>query len=664
MKVLKEHALFIFVFISCALLRFIPLFDYQFTYDELSGLTRTQFTSFTEVIEKGVKIDAHPAFVQLVIYYLTRFFGYVNWIVKLPFLLFSLGAVIYAYAFGLRNFSKQAGLFMSLVFGFSLIFIFYAPIARMYISGVFFSMALLFYFFEIFFLNRLNRSNYFFLGLFALLSALNQHINSLFAFTVCMSGLFFLNRENRKAYLLTCLITVLCYLPHLGVTLYQLSVPGIGRDVGGWLEAPEFNVIFSFLKTLLGTGRTYVLFAVILLGCFITNKKIGFGKQRAYLLGIFVFNFLVVYFYSVFRSPVFQYSVMLFSATAFIALVCSWINFSNRAAFYISFFILFSTLIYKSYIKKDYLHEAVKTVFEYQFERTVHYKKLYGDKNVYPVFCDADDMMKKIYFDKYQTNFECKISSDSMISNLERVFFKRNPITPGQCPGQDVSSLRLFSEFISGLQSDYLVLASSMPIHHAIVSEHYPYLLENTQTQANNFKLYSKRKEDRNKVVENDKVISYSSLTSVGRFVYPKKTGIIFLKNGFSLPVDSLNEFPFDARAAVNDVVGKEGEVTLVTAKLKLRKKCSAVECCVSLTDPETNKSYSYNAKTVSDFVPSKDSMLTLYSDLFNGTIYNKVRYKANLNCYVWNKGKENFELKDFEIRVIDYWPNKWHFWD
>jgi uncharacterized membrane protein len=149
-------------------------------------------------MEKGVKIDAHPAFVQVLIYYLTQIFGYVTWIIKLPFLLVSLGAIVYAYAFGLRNFSKQAGLLAAAVLSFSLIFVFYAPIARMYISGVFFSLALLFYFFEIFFLQNLKAKNFILLAVFALLSALNQHINALFAFTVCVSGLFFLSKNNAK----------------------------------------------------------------------------------------------------------------------------------------------------------------------------------------------------------------------------------------------------------------------------------------------------------------------------------------------------------------------------------------------------------------------------------------------------------------------------------
>jgi hypothetical protein len=657
LKFLKEHILFILIFLLCAVLRFIPLFDYQFTYDELAGLDRTQFDSFSDVIEKGVKIDAHPAFVQLLIWYLVKTFGYVTWIIKFPFLVFSLAALIYAYAIGLRNFSKQVGLFASLLFAFSLLFVFYAPIARMYISGIFFSIALLYYFFEIFFLQKNKFSNYFFLGLFALLSALNHHINSLFALTVCLSGLFLLNRQNVKAYLITCALVVLFYLPHLSVTLYQLSVPGIGRENGGWLEAPDFTVIFHFIKTIMGTGKNWLVFVFFMLLCFVLNKKLSFNKKQGFFLFLFIINYLIVYFYSVLKSPVFQYSVMLFSGTAILMFFCSFLDFKNDRVFYTAFLSVFIVLIYTSYFKKDYLHQAVKTVFEYQFEQSAYYKRLFGDKEVYPIFCDADNIMKKIYFNKYQTSFDCKISADSMISNMERTYFDR----PG---GGKVSSIHLFSEFVSNLKCDYLVLTSSVPLQQAIVTEYFPYLIENTQTQAINFKLYSRKKNDGDKTVDDDKLTHYSTPLNKGNFNYPKANKLVFSKQGIYLKVDSTNEFPFEAKAPLKSVTTKEGEMILAKATLKSKNTNKGPEISISVNDINSNKSYHYTAKSASDFLIRNDSTLIMYSDYFNGTGYRNIRDQAVVGCYFWNVGKENFEITGFELKVIDYWPMKWHFWD
>lgn len=635
MKFLKEHFLFVVIFTVCALLRFIPLFDYQFTFDELSGLSRTFFNSFEELIDKGVKIDAHPAFVQILIFYLTKFFGYSNWIVKLPFLLFSFGAVIYAYFFALRNFSKQAAIFSAIIFSFSLIFVFYAPIARMYISGVFFSTALLFYFFEIFFLKQTKISNYFFLGLFALLSSLNQHINALFAFTLCASGFLFVDKTTFKNYLITCLLTIVFYLPHLPVTLYQLNVGGIGFEQGGWLSKPAPDAMFNFLKVLFGTGKSYLILLALIVLSLVLNKKINFEKRHWLLLILFLLNYFIVYVYSIYRASIYQHSVMLFSGVAMILFVVSFIEFKNKYVFYAAAFFLALTLIYKTYFKKQYYAQCVKTVYEQQFERTIHYKKLYGDKKVYPLFFDIEPVMTKIYLAKYKTEFDFQSTSDTALANMKN-----------------------FSHFMASLKCDYLVLASAFPAQQAVVKEYFPYLIENTQTQAINLKVYSRKKSDSVHVVKDDEVLKFSNVFDKQNFSYPKSDKPV-------LQINSSDEFPFDAIAKYSDVVMHEGQTLLVKAKFRLLGlKENDIENCIVVRDISKDTTYTYTAKAVSDFVMRQDSTVTVYTDNFFGTTHREIKDKSNIHCYLWNRGKENAILYDYQIQLIDFWRQKWCFWD
>jgi hypothetical protein len=413
----------------------------------------------------------------------------------------SLGGIIYAYLFCIRNFSKQAGIFSALIFSFSLIFVFYAPIARMYAAGVFFSIALLFYFFEIFFNSRTNIGNYFYFGLFALLSALNHHMNALFAFTLCASGIFFLNKTNKKKYLLTCITVVICYLPNLPTTFYQLSIGGIGIEDNGWLPVPEVTVLLTFIKIICGTGKSFVIFLFVLSLSIFLKRRITISKKHYVLLSIFLLNYLIIYFYSVYRAPIYQHSVMLFSATAFVVFFTSLLEFKTNKYFYLCFVLLASVLLFKTYFKKDYLHQSVKTVFEYQFERTLFYKKMHSDKNVYAIFCDADEFMEQIYFQKYKSAFECKISADSI-----------------------TYTTRLFTRFVSNLNCDYLVLSSAFPEQQAIVSQYFPYLIENTQTQAINLKVYSKKMRDKAFLVGDDPVIYRSNILDPGAFSYRENT--------------------------------------------------------------------------------------------------------------------------------------------
>ena len=366
---IKEHRVFLLIFGSAAILRLFPLFNYQFTLDELSGLDRTQFNSFKELIEKGVKIDAHPALIQIIIFYLSHWFGYSNWIIKLPFLLFSLAAIVYAYLFSFRFFSKQVAIISSIVFSYSLIFVFYAPIARMYVSGIFFSIALLYYFYKIIFLDNTKLKSFIGFGIFAWLSAINHHISALFAFTVVIFGVFLITKNNRKNYFITCLLITIAYLPHLSITLFQLGVAGIGIDQGGWLEKPNwlYNLLI-LLKVIFGKVYSYLLIIGFVIVNLLFRQSANFTKKHVVLFMLFIINYTIVIIYSIYRAPIFQNSVMLFASVGLIIFISSFLQFKNKYLFNFIAGLLSATLLFYSYIKKDYFNQAVKTIFEYQFE--------------------------------------------------------------------------------------------------------------------------------------------------------------------------------------------------------------------------------------------------------------------------------------------------------
>lgn len=651
MQVLKQHGFFILILISSTLLRFLPLFDYQFTYDELSGLDRTQFSDFSEVLEKGVKVDAHPALIQLLIFYLVQSFGYVTWIIKLPFLLMAQAAVVYAYLLSYRQFSKQAANMSAVLLAFSLIFVFYAPIARMYIAGVFFTLALLYYFFEIVYSKKRSWFHYGLFALFALLSGLNHHINALFAFTVGFSGIFILKGKERLYFLIACSVAALAYLPHLSITLYQLSIPGIGVEAGGWLTAPRWSVFWDFMKTLFGTGYSWCWFLIIAIIGFKKVPKENRKKLRLLVL-LFLINFLIVFLYSIFRSPIFQYSVMLFSGTALI-LAVSACSSSGRKLFDHGI-VAISTLLllYQTYGRKDYLHQAVETVFEYQFAKTVEYKKNFGDQNVYPIFFDCDTLMRKLYFEKYKTKFDFKMSDDTIVSYGNRGYYAR--VGHGASMVQDsmVSSVRLFSEFVSHLKCELLVLSSAPPLFQALVREHFPYLIENTQTQAINYKVFSKKVGSK---LPSDVITYHSSDILPSKTVYSR-----------TLPaeVDSLSDFPFSATTAFDAAVQQEGQYVVASAKLKLKKPSfNSLELDVSIANEDGKVNYSYSGKSAGDFIFGKDSIVTIYTDQYIGTNFPDIKKDAQLKVFFWNRGRERFEIKSFQIFVYDYWPQKWQWW-
>ena len=66
----------VLVLLVAAVLRFYNYADWSMSNDELSALTRLQFDSFGEMIQKGVRDnDMHPMGVQSFLWVWTHWFG-------------------------------------------------------------------------------------------------------------------------------------------------------------------------------------------------------------------------------------------------------------------------------------------------------------------------------------------------------------------------------------------------------------------------------------------------------------------------------------------------------------------------------------------------------------------------------------------------------------
>jgi hypothetical protein len=212
------------------------------------------------------------------------------------------------------------------------------------------------------------------------------------------------------------------------------------------------------------------------------------------------------------------------------------------------------------------------------------------------------------------------------------------------------------------LNHNNLVLASADPQHQAIAKEYFPYLIESIQTQGVNLKVFSKTKQN---TFQDDNLIYHSTFNQPQAFVFDQPQQLQKNKTGFTIPVDSFNEYPFAARAQLADISNKEGQVILARTKIKLNKgSLNGLRFCISITNQKTDSSYFYTDVISADFMINKDSVLTLYTSAFMGTDYYKIKDKAKITVFLWNTQKEKFTISDMEIKTIDYWNRKWNLWD
>jgi hypothetical protein len=303
------------VMIIAAILRFFNYDDIPFTHDEFSALFRLKFDSFYELIEKGVKIDGHPAGVQVFLYYWTKLFGTIEWVVKFPFTIFGIFSIYFIFLIGKKWFNETVGL-IAAVYVASLQFtIMYSQMARPYISGFFFGLVMVNFLTNLILKPERNfLRNILFFIISASICTYNHHFSLLFAFIVGVTGIILIKKEYRLKYLLAGLIVFVLYIPHLRIFFYQLGVGGVGGEEG-WLGKPNSDFLFQFIFYIFNYSFVALILSILIAITGIIYWKERKIKYQFILISViwFLTPFLIGYFYSIYYNPVLQYSVLIFS---------------------------------------------------------------------------------------------------------------------------------------------------------------------------------------------------------------------------------------------------------------------------------------------------------------------------------------------------------------
>ncbi|HON18386.1 MAG TPA: glycosyltransferase family 39 protein [Salinivirgaceae bacterium] len=303
--------LFIIVVGLATVLRFYQYSNIPFTHDEYSAINRLQFNSVDSLIENGIKVDGHPAGVQLFLYYYTSIFETISpSMVRLPFTILGILSVVLIVLIGKKLFSIEAGLLAGSVAAVSQYFIFYSVVARPYSPGLFFTL------FSIWILLKIaddEEKSLFWFFLYALnltLAALMQHFAAFTAFLIYLLGFGVIRQTSRKKYLLSGALSVILYLPHLSITIAQLNMKG----VGAWLPVPDWSFLWEHLRY--PFHYSWWFFIVFILS--VVSSLFFYFSRRLQFRWFFLFlvwfiTYFTAFFYSRNVSSVMQNSVLLFS---------------------------------------------------------------------------------------------------------------------------------------------------------------------------------------------------------------------------------------------------------------------------------------------------------------------------------------------------------------
>lgn len=317
MKSWKEHIEIILLTLWVAVFRLIHLFDFPLNHDEYSSLIRTDYSSFSDLIQRGVMTDAHPPFLQVFLTYWVRLVGTEAWMVKLPFILFSIAAVPLIYAFVKSWWGKSTALITAAGTGLLFLPAYYGMMARPYASGMFF-IALLAFSWTRLVKDKPSMKWAIITGVSFALCAFNHHFTALYAFLMWVSGWFFVHRTNIRYYLISSIVAIALYAFNLPILLAQLGLKGIGSI--NPMPTPTF--VFEHLRYLFNYSVLLVIaFSLLFVAGFFFGKKISKITTHAALW--WIMPILIGYVYSIKVDSLLNDRSLMFGIPFFLAAITS-----------------------------------------------------------------------------------------------------------------------------------------------------------------------------------------------------------------------------------------------------------------------------------------------------------------------------------------------------
>ena len=451
----KQTIILLFIIGLGIFLRLYGVWNFAFMHDELSVISRLHFSTFSELIEKGIKADGHPAGIQVFLWIWTKVFGISELSLRLPFILMGIACIPLMYLLAKKWFNPAAALFAAGMIAVSQYTIIYSLIARPYIAGLFFVLLLLIVWTRMVFERDFRWKNVVLFGVLAAACAYIHQFSMLTAFLIGVVGLFFFKKQNRCKYLLACFIAVVLYAPHIPILLNQISLGGLG-GADGWLDPPKprftiyyIQYLFHFSWIALLATATAILFSSKISKNQWDRNKIKIGTA----LLLFAAPFAAGYIYSLYVAPVIQYSVLIFSYPFLLLAAVSFIESTINTKKIVSVFLILAVMTYSLIVTREHYKLLSLQWYEKSVSKTIATMQKYGENDV-DCLLNMETPFLAYYEEKHGIYLNNRLFSDN--------------------PCDDFA----FMQKLESLQSNYLVVAGLTDFRLEIVKRYYPVLLE------------------------------------------------------------------------------------------------------------------------------------------------------------------------------------------
>ena len=292
-------------------LRLFSAISHSLSNDELSAIHRLRFTTWSELLELGVmKGDMHPAGVQVFMKVWTDVFGMNEWVIRFPFIIFGTVSIYLIFLLGKKWRNYNTGITAAILLAFLTFPIIQSELARPYSIGLMLVLVFLLLWDKLLFDKEVKPSSMIAYAFVAAAGMYTHYFLLLVLAVVGIFGLIFIRKSTFKRYLLANAFAIILFLPHIKITLYQLSVGGLQ-----WLSPPETNWLLDFVFFVFNESLflcLILLFLTLLGGYYFVRSK---QRNRGFFISaiLFIGIYLIGHFLSYALTPILKFPVMLFA---------------------------------------------------------------------------------------------------------------------------------------------------------------------------------------------------------------------------------------------------------------------------------------------------------------------------------------------------------------
>ncbi len=631
-----HRILLLVIIITAAFLRFYNYSDWSLSNDELSALNRLRYSTFSDVIREGVMLnDMHPPGVQTLLYIITKCCGNDVAIVRLPFVLMGILSVLAFFKIADKWISRQGALGATSMFSALVFPVLYSQLARPYSPGLLFSL-LAVYFLTATIFNDKNEKNdkikYGPLLSFVICGTICMYTHYFAFLFVGIAGLiaFIIARPRIKTGLIGAgLLMLLLFLPAFPVFQYQMGIGGLGGDKG-WLGPPNNDAFIELLFYIFNESYILITFTVLLFITFLILNKHKKTNKKYRLISIlfFVIPFLIAFFYSIWKNPIYQNSIMIFSFPYLLIYIFSFTpDFSNKKLIALCFAILLITTI-STTAEKGIYRTQYFGVFKELAENAVQSSKEYGTNNI----TFTTNVILPFYANYYPEKFKQTISYQLYSCNTFEGLAKLNEVASSSD-----------KEFLSYSWSN----TANPEETEQIITKYFPYKVKVIDYFNSGYRLYSK---DPSKGFENK--YSYKFEYGFDSLKFENEsvmlTHDIFHSDSSAILYNPENEFGPAYKISIKEAGLKKGNVIWLQAWINTDDIPSDGNLVLQID--ADGKTLNWQGAPIKNYALLAGKWHPVY---LAHRVTESLPEKAIISAYLWNSGKKKIYIDDLSLYIL-----------